>query len=451
MAAPKGTDHVWNPQGSTFTCELQGFFFFTFHLMVPLYNASLCIFYMLVVKYSIADDIMAKRYEPYLHAGPICWALLIGSIILAMDSFNAGEPCYINAHPKGCELDESVECTRGKHLMLLRYILHLPTLLVALFIMVTTLLITYASVLEQERKSERYRVQIPLNQSPRRESWRELRSRMTNDEGHSSPAPISNQDQSSRRMARVKRSRLIMNQAISYVCAYLLVFMFPTIFFITQTEGAPEQSVFIVFAIAQILFPLQGFFNLLIYLQPKMARLRRENQNLGYLSAFWLASKPEGPVSPRARRTFRNTRLSNQSQRTLFSGWFELRQASQTHLQRQDEKNEIEIQQESDEEGVRSILSTLHEETHQSITSRQPGESKRDDLSQLHVNNSSQRERQDIPSQLVEDETILFRSGGEQASGFNANQDTRIAGQDTLEKLMENNPEESGEEKDYGG
>ena len=85
MAAPKGTDHVWNPQGNTFTCELQGFFFFTFHLMVPLYNASLCIFYMLVVKYSIADDIMAKRYEPYLHAGPICWALLIGSIILAMD------------------------------------------------------------------------------------------------------------------------------------------------------------------------------------------------------------------------------------------------------------------------------------------------------------------------------------------------------------------------------
>ena len=50
MAAPKGTDHVWNPQGNTFTCELQGFFFFTFHLLLnSLYNGNIFVLLSFII------------------------------------------------------------------------------------------------------------------------------------------------------------------------------------------------------------------------------------------------------------------------------------------------------------------------------------------------------------------------------------------------------------------
>ena len=40
-----------------------------------MYNAMLCIYYLLVVKYNVRDEVIAK-YEPHIHLISICPALI---------------------------------------------------------------------------------------------------------------------------------------------------------------------------------------------------------------------------------------------------------------------------------------------------------------------------------------------------------------------------------------
>lgn len=70
---PRGTPNIWGASGTTQTCTAQGFFL-QLGLAIPMYNASLSIYYLLVIKYNMLDDTLRRRVEPSMHAASFLFA-----------------------------------------------------------------------------------------------------------------------------------------------------------------------------------------------------------------------------------------------------------------------------------------------------------------------------------------------------------------------------------------
>jgi hypothetical protein len=80
--APRSGDMVF-ASGTVATCRLQGFFI-QFGISSSMYNASLSLYYLLVVRYGW-KEIKMKRVEPFLHGIPITWALCTAITALLLD------------------------------------------------------------------------------------------------------------------------------------------------------------------------------------------------------------------------------------------------------------------------------------------------------------------------------------------------------------------------------
>lgn len=70
---PAGPLGIWGASGNTQTCTAQGFFL-QLGLAIPMYNASLSIYYLLVIRYNVPDDKLWKRVEPTMHAASFLFA-----------------------------------------------------------------------------------------------------------------------------------------------------------------------------------------------------------------------------------------------------------------------------------------------------------------------------------------------------------------------------------------
>jgi len=95
-AIPRGTPGVYGAVGNQQTCSAQAFFA-QFSLSTVMYNASLAVYYVLVIVKKKSDNQIA-RIEPWLHANAIAWGLGtgIGGLslevrrrLLCMDSINS--------------------------------------------------------------------------------------------------------------------------------------------------------------------------------------------------------------------------------------------------------------------------------------------------------------------------------------------------------------------------
>ena len=83
---PRGSNCSYGAVGNEATCVTQGFMI-TLGFIVPMYNAMLCIYYLLVVKYNVRDEVIAK-YEPLMHLICICPALSATIVAATNDLFN---------------------------------------------------------------------------------------------------------------------------------------------------------------------------------------------------------------------------------------------------------------------------------------------------------------------------------------------------------------------------
>lgn len=75
-AIPRGTPGVYGAVGTQQTCSAQAFFA-QFSLSTVMYNASLAVYYVLVIVKKKKDNEIA-RVEPWMHANAIAWGLGTG-------------------------------------------------------------------------------------------------------------------------------------------------------------------------------------------------------------------------------------------------------------------------------------------------------------------------------------------------------------------------------------
>ena len=166
--SPTGTPGVMYASGTTQTCTAQGFFNELGNMATPLYNASLCLYYVLVIRMQWPEQNIKKKAEPYMHLLPICIALLISILGIPFTLYNnSGWLCWIAQYPKSCSADDGT-CTRGEHSNIFRWV-HYAIIWSAILFVTGGMYSIYRMVKRQERarsqgssKSKKVAIQAAL-------------------------------------------------------------------------------------------------------------------------------------------------------------------------------------------------------------------------------------------------------------------------------------------------
>ena len=130
-----------------------------------MYNLSLSLYYLYLLKYNYRERKFRTCKEPYIHAVPILWSLVGLISCLATQSFNPATNMYfITPYPKGCRSNDEIECTRGEAAPVLALLFGTVTMFGTLVSNVVILLIIFKHVHTQEQKANRIRLRrVSLN------------------------------------------------------------------------------------------------------------------------------------------------------------------------------------------------------------------------------------------------------------------------------------------------
>ena len=222
---PKETG-AWGAVGTVGTCTAGGFFGQGASISSALYNGSLALFYLLTVKYSWKDDAFGaygggkfSKIEPFLHAVPLGfgWATAIAGLPLLL--YNPiGWTCWIAEVPRGCDRNPDVPCERGDNSYIYRWAFFHAELWATFIAVIVMMLVMYKSVHDKEKNTRRFSVR---------------QSTTSGGGGGSSQA-----------------SRVAM-QALLYVLAYSITWIFPMVTWLTQLTQGKTYTVILI---------LQAFF-----------------------------------------------------------------------------------------------------------------------------------------------------------------------------------------------
>jgi hypothetical protein len=332
---PKDMNYfVPGAQGNMTTCTVQGFLYTLGVNIVAVYNCSICLYYLAIIRYNKNDEYIRNKLEPWFHGIAIVIPLVCGFIFIAMKGYNGNEPvCSIRPNdPPHCIGYESgdtpvgfnIPCGRGDGgenpiLYLVTLIVGFGSLLIITpTVIVVTMLPMYMSVSKIEKRMRNYGVStLRLDARSGRGG-----SRGENTTGTNNITPCGANDQHDGVMRRVKRSvlmcmippclhsrdgqprptsrsnratshqkRAILHMAAGYSFAWALVWIpFTILHFLPKS-----YATFILFA---CLTPLQGLFNLLVFMSPKVrnAKRPRRGENLTWRRASINAYMSKGEM-----------------------------------------------------------------------------------------------------------------------------------------------------------
>ncbi len=286
LPAPREfSDVIWNAHGTVESCEAQGFFIFVGSIAAPLYNCSLCFYYLAILKYGKKDEWIKEKLEPYLHGVPLLVSLLGGFIILGKKAFNPNMTyCYIGPDP---ECGSGI-CDRMVDSRFLFYLFSAAPYIILPCVIVISMASIYQVVRTQEKKASQFDWKAKLKANA------------------AAKDPKKKGKTNKRRNRRKnKQSRVVLNTAASYSLAFLFSYMLPMVISIQTIQEV--RSGMALSILARILFPLQGFFNFCVFMYPSVRaiKIRGKAENISWWTAFMMALKSRG-----ARKKNRDLRSS---------------------------------------------------------------------------------------------------------------------------------------------
>jgi len=221
------SESVFLASGTTVTCTLQGFFNELGNITTIIYTTSLCLRYLLFVKYGWKERDFQK-HELMFHVLPIATGLAMAIVGLPLQLYNnAGYLCWYAPAPKNCE--EFGTCSRGRLMSSFRWI-HYGIVWSAIVLVTLGMILLYTTV----RKQEVSTTTLGTNQR--------------------------------------KMSKAVAAQAAWYIFALYITWLFTTITRVYSTvyEKTNKTSLMLM----ALFFPLQGFWNAFIYYRPQLIRNR---------------------------------------------------------------------------------------------------------------------------------------------------------------------------------
>lgn len=235
LAVPKGL--FWGAQGNTASCEAVGFLT---QLLVSqmLYNLGIAVYYLMVIRYDKHQQFCARFVEPLVHSlslsvpfGFALWALLSSSLNPAP---NVGGWCGIHQFPQDCS-EDNVECTRGFVAGTIKNCFYLGVVFPACCGIVGSMILIVCHVRGRISNVSRYWTQARLDETARQ---------------------------------TLIQSMLYIGTSLLPVALYLI-----SLVIVQQDSIANFAMAFVM----KLILPLQGVFNLIIYVRPRYRALRQRH------------------------------------------------------------------------------------------------------------------------------------------------------------------------------
>lgn len=300
VTTPVDVDYVvWNAMGNQASCTAQNFCWWVGVMGALLYAASLNLYYLATVKHNMTEEQIRKRIEPFLHGVPILFTAIAGINSVVRGDFNEiggictgtiSRPLHCIGYEDG-EVREGFTipcgpCADGTPVFAFVVIFIIGSLVAPLIIVISLGLI-YRSARQLEKKMARYGAGAigQGEQQPRD---------VTNNEGdHSVPMAERLRNwlttsafccAKSAPTQRDSNSRIVLARAVAYTISYFLSWtwqIWGAILFLLEVPGHIAQMY-----LFSILTPLQGFFNFLIYVYPKVKRAKSRDDNTTWIQAF---------------------------------------------------------------------------------------------------------------------------------------------------------------------
>ena len=296
----------WNRSANMSLCRAQGFIGFFAHNASPLYNCSLCVYYLTEIKYTQLKENMNK-IEIFLHSIPVLIPLFESFYVLAIDEFKPGATmCYPSAfQPFECRYNPEVECDEGfQNDKIVSYLWACRSFILVPLIISVSMTVIFREVASQERSINVHR--------------------------YSFSSRGSNSAQRNTIAAR--------NRAAAYSSSWLL--SWSAIFVIVVMQlllGIDKAMPFPLNVANHLLYPLQGLFNFIVYLYPKVIRelSRLEREGVARPRRFLLALRDS--LLSRGRPVLPSGRNRSYSRRIV------RRNVGITEERREETNNDIEI------------------------------------------------------------------------------------------------------------
>ena len=263
---------IWLAFGSTATCNVQGFFNY-FTQVTPLYNSSLCIHFLLAIKYEVSDS-RRKNIDPFLLGIPAIWGIFSALYYLGTNAFNAHPVagiCWTIEFPIGCDGSDCIRGHGSQDTIVYRTNLFIAFILVPIVIFIS-LLIIYKTVENRESRSSAYGA-ASLNISEERRRSSQLAGRRR-----------------TRNQTQLTLSRASLYKLIAFSGAWFLTHvLYIIVVAMKQISNilAPPP----VYLLMTILYPLQGHFSFLVYIYPTVINIKRSHRNYSWYDAFVSAIK----------------------------------------------------------------------------------------------------------------------------------------------------------------
>jgi hypothetical protein len=320
---------VWGAKGNEQTCIAQGFLG-QMALAGPFYNGALSIYFMLVIRGGMKDGVIAKKYELWWHLVAIIWPLGTAFAAFWLDLYAfIYLGCWIGQTPLGCQSDNEVECIRGENAFLYGWFFMGVPLFILNGIIMYCMIEIYRYIRSVAHTQEQYDFErsVSLHPSSPSSPPSPERAHVTIHEP-STVTNTSNTLSSSQRrsldLASTKREIAI--QSFLYVGAFLITHIWSVFLFwgITLFDMAPPP--FALLFIHNIAWPLQGFFNVHIFLRPRINSLRRSHPEISYTRLVYYATfrydewTGRGPMMANVRRPSNRAQIlqtTHQSQGVL--------------------------------------------------------------------------------------------------------------------------------------
>ena len=254
--------YVWNGVrlGNTDSCNAQGFIVTFGMLSTYGYNAMLCLYYACAITFGMKERSIEKFVEPILHALPLMFALVYATLPLFYDLYNPSVTnfawCGLTPYPATC-VREEYECVRGGSG---QYIIKLlgPMSIGILFVIIIGSL---TSVL-----------------------WKVLMTRRLLTKLSNNYANYLTETEIKQLMSKLHDTKAIFIQALAYITAFLLGIcpLFLRAIRVVNAYGDSKEDFDRLASVDKITYfftPLQGFFNLIIFVSHKVYNYRRVNED----------------------------------------------------------------------------------------------------------------------------------------------------------------------------
>jgi hypothetical protein len=304
LPVPATTGAVF-AHGTVATCTAQGFFVQLSNSTL-VYMASLTTYFMLKICHNVSDADMRKKYEYWLHVVPLVLAFGTSFAGVALKIFNPialpEMGCWVSPYPRGCHIRGG--CTRGfkvgEYVDLYAWMFSYVWIFASAAVVLVNCSLIYAKIRGQEKKNADYfaaRLQRnsssminPSNDALDLPSQMSQMSNVTSDLGVSSVeqsneefriASPSTQEQpvgskTRRRMvAKVNASRAASVQCILYVSSAFFTAIWIWLPWLGSKLGVDLKWRFFFAFMVNIVNPLQGVFNLFVFIRIQYLNLRR--------------------------------------------------------------------------------------------------------------------------------------------------------------------------------